>query len=80
MKARLNLTIDEHLLQSVKKIAEKNDTSVSELVESFFKRLSKPVRQKNVIDIIEKLTPPAISADADLKELYYKEQSKKYGF
>ena len=80
MKARLNLTIDEQLLLSVKKMAEKNEISVSELVEEFFKKLTKPAKQKNIIDIIERLEKPVISADANLKELYYKEQSTKYGF
>ncbi len=80
MKARLNLTIDEPLLLSVKKMAEKNGTSVSELVEDFFKKLTKSARQKNIIDIIERLDKPSIGAEINLKELYYKEQSTKYGF
>ncbi len=80
MKARLNLTIDERLLMSVKKIAKKNDTSVSELVTDFFRKIVKPAKKKNLLDLLENLEKPAIADDADLKELYYKEQGKKYGF
>ena len=80
MKARLNLTIDEHLLVSVKKIAEKNNTSVSELVTDFFKKLSRPASRKNILDLVEKLEKPSIAPDADLKELYYKEHGGRYGF
>ena len=80
MKARLNLTVDEHLLVSVKKIAEKNNISVSELVTDFFKKLARPAKQKNIIDLVEKLERPSFATDGDLKELYYKEQKGKYGF
>ncbi len=80
MKARLNLTIDESLLADVKRMAEKKGTSVSELVEEFFKKFTKPAKQKSVIDIVDKLNKPAIDPGADLKDLYYKEQSGKYGF
>ncbi len=81
MKARLNLTIDEHLLVEVKKFAQKNDTNVSELVEHFFKKILKPspAKQTTIIDLVEKLEKPSIKPDADLKDLYYKEQGKKYG-
>jgi len=81
MKARLNLTIDERLLVEVKKFAQKNDTNVSELVEHFFKKILKPspVKQTTIIDLVEKLEKPVINPDADLKDLYYKEQGKKYG-
>ena len=80
MKARLNLTVDEGLLINVKKIAQKNNTSVSELVTDFFKKIAKPAKQKNIIDLVEKLEKPSFAGDADLKELYYKEQGVKYGF
>ncbi len=81
MKARLNLTIDERLLISVKKFAQKNDTNVSELVEQFFKKIlaPTPVKKTTIIDMVEKLEKPYISPDTDLKALYYKEQGRKHG-
>lgn len=80
MKARLNLTIDNNLLENIKGYAQKQQTSVSELVENYFKTVTKPSKRKNVIDLIEKLKKPAIKETVDLKELYYKDKSKKYGF
>lgn len=77
MKARLNLTIDERLLLDVKKIAAKNGTSLSELVTDYFRKISRPVKQNSIIDYIEKLEKPLITGDADLSELYYKEQGHK---
>ncbi len=79
MKARLNLTIDNSLLETIKAYAQKQQTSVSDLVENYFKTITKPTNRKNVIDLIEKLEKPSIKNDADLKELYYQEKSKKYG-
>ncbi len=80
MKTRLNLTIDEQLLTSIKGYAESKNVSISELVENFFKKVIRPAKRKNIIDLVEKLDKPEISDSADLKELFYKDQSKKYGF
>ncbi len=80
MKTRLNLTIDDDLLSSIKTYAANKQTSVSTLVENYFKRITKLPRKKNIISMIEKLEKPNINSDSDLKELFYKEQSKKYGF
>ena len=77
MKSRLNLTIDESLLKSTKLYAEKKGTSVSELVESYFKQITLPKKRKTIIDLIESLEPPKIDLKADLKELYY--QDPKHG-
>jgi Family of unknown function (DUF6364) len=81
MKTRLNLTIDESLLASMKLFASKEQMSVSELVENYFYALTKPTKKKSILDVIERLPAPTkISTDADLKELFYKEQVKKHGF
>ena len=82
MKTRLNLTIDETLLNQIKAYAASKHTSVSELVENYFKCIARPLRKKNILQLVEKLESPAIGIDpeADLKELFYKEQSGRYGF
>lgn len=81
MKARLNLTIDNALLENMKAYALKRDTSISELVEHYFKTVAKPAKRKNIITMVEKLEAPArVDTTADLKELYYKDKAKKYGF
>ncbi len=80
MKARLNLTIEDSLLENVKSYAAKQQRSVSELVESYFKTVTKPSKRKNILHLVEKLDKPVITEEADLKDLYYKENAKKYGF
>jgi len=80
MKARLNLTIDDDLLGNVKTYAANKQTSISELVENYFKRITKPSKRKNIINLVEKLEKPKVDSKADLKELFYQEQSKKHGF
>jgi len=80
MKTRLNLTIDDDLLDNIKTYAANKRISVSELVENYFKRIAKPAKRKNIINLIENLEKPKIDSKADLKELFYQEQSKNYGF
>ncbi len=80
MKARLNLTIEEDLLNKAKVFAEKNGSSVSQLVEDYFKIITTKQRKKTIIDLIESLPKPDISSNLDLKEAYYEENKKKYGF
>ncbi len=80
MKTRLNLTIDNSLLENMKGYAVKQQTSVSELVEGYFKTVTKSSKRKNIIDLVEQLDKPVIENDADLKDLYYQAKSKKNGF
>ena len=82
MKTRVNLTIEDSVLQETKRYAEKRGTSVSEIVEEYLKGIISSQKKANVIDLIESLPPPKIKIDAgiDLKEQYYKERAKKYGF
>ena len=80
MKTRVNLTIEDSLLKSTKRYAEKKGTSVSELVEEYFKIITRPKKRPNIIDLIESLEKPSIDENADLKELYYQDRAKKYGF
>lgn len=80
MKARLNLTIEDNLLENVKSYASKQQRSVSDLVESYFKRVTKPSKRKNILQLVEKLEKPGFNIDGDLNDTYYKENAKKYGF
>ena len=81
MKERLNITIEDSLLSSIKIYAAKNNKSVSELVENYFKSISKPAKRKNILQLVDKLdTPSNIDVIADLKESFYLDQAKKYGF
>ena len=80
MKTRLNVTIDDDLLSKMEAYANMRQTSVSELVEDYFKSIMKPINHKSIINLVEKLELPAIDTTADLKELFYQDQAKKYGF
>ena len=80
MKARLNLTIDKALLARIKSYSDEKKISISELVEQYFLSISKPNRQQNIIDMVEKLNPSKIDGNLDLKEGFYEDQANKYGF
>lgn len=63
MKERLNLTIDAELVESMKAYAASKQMSVSELVESYFRTVTKPLQRKNIVDLVDGLEaanePPA---------------------
>lgn len=80
MKARLNLTIDNILLEKIKQYAASKQVSVSELVEEYFKSVAQSKPRKTIIDLVEKLPRHNIPADQDLKKGFYEEQSGKHGF
>jgi len=80
MKSRLNITIENTVLEDVKIYAAKQKRSVSDLVENYFKKIVKPSKRKNIIDLVEKLDKPNLPENENLKELFYKENAKKYGF
>lgn len=80
MKSRVNLTIENDLLSEVKRYAQKQHTSVSDLVENFFKTLTKQPKRKSILDLLDEIEAPVIDTNADLKDLYYQEQAKKHGF
>lgn len=57
MKTRISLTIDDKLLSTTKAYARRKHTSVSELVENYFKIITRPAKA-NIIDLVEKLEQP----------------------
>ena len=79
MKARLSLSIDTDILKEVKKLAAKKNMSVSEMVEDYFKVITKPKR-KLLTEILNELPKPNLPEDFDWKEEYYKDKMKKYGY
>lgn len=46
-------------------------TSVSALVEEYFKILANSSQRENILQLVEPLPDPKIDKDADLKDLYY---------
>jgi len=55
MKERLNLTIDGALLEAMKVYAAGKGISVSELVESYFRQVTRPVSRHNILDMVDQL-------------------------
>jgi hypothetical protein len=80
VKSRLNITIDERLLTGAKRYADRHRTSLSQLVEGYFKKIARPGSKKNIIDLIESLPKASIDSGEDLKRQYFEGQKKKYGF
>lgn len=82
MKTRINLTVEAKLIDQIKAYAEEKNTSVSELVERYFKRLTKPVKKNNLIEYVKNLPKVDLgyADDVDLKKQYYEEKASKYGF
>jgi hypothetical protein len=58
MKERLNLTIDGSLLEAMKVYAAGKGMSVSELVESYFRQVTRPVERQNILDMVDRLEAP----------------------
>ena len=81
MKARVNLTIEEDILVKTKQYASEIGSSVSELVEDYFKTITKPKpQQSNLIKMVQKLKPSNYPENFNFKEEYHKAKAKKYGF
>lgn len=82
MKTRLNLTIEEDLLKKIKAYADKNDESISNLVEEYFETLVKKPKKKSLLELIEELPDSKIKfpQNFDFKKEYFKDRAKKYGF
>lgn len=83
MKRRLNLTVDEFLMEQVKRYTEKHSTSVSQLVEDFFKTLTRPTGKKNAIELMKTMPKPTNATSMkplELRKDYYTSRKDKYGF
>ena len=80
MKTRLNLTIDEQLMDGIKAYAASKQTSVSELVENYFKTVGRPAKRKSLLDLLDLLPKTKKDSGINLKEEFYRAKSKKYGF
>jgi hypothetical protein len=46
---------------------------VSELVESYFRTVTRPLPRTNILDMVDQLEAPAFDVNADLKEHYYRQ-------
>jgi hypothetical protein len=80
MKSRLNITVEETLIEQVKRYAANHGVSLSQLIEQYFKTLVRPKRKKNVRDLLNELPKPSGKTEGYKKQDYYEERKQKYGF
>lgn len=82
MKTRLNITIEQNVLEKVKVYAIKKQISVSKLIEDYFESIIKAnSKRKPLLDMVDKLDPdPSIVAESYNKESFYENKKSKYGF
>ncbi|HXR84262.1 MAG TPA: hypothetical protein VN722_08135 [Hanamia sp.] len=51
------------------------------MVENYFSIITrKQEKKKNIVQLVEELKPPVIDSDANLKDLFYKEQARNMAF
>lgn len=74
MKARLNITIEQGILEDIKKYSNRNNVSISELVERYFQNIVNKPKKKNLLEKIKNLPNPSIPLPADYKNGYYEEK------
>jgi Arc/MetJ family transcription regulator len=80
MKNRLNITVDDTLLEQAKRYAAKNQTSLSRIVEEYFRSLVRPARKKNILQLLNKLPKATVKTEGEGRKTYYEGRKTKYGF
>jgi len=83
MKTRVNLTVDEEVIKKAKYYAETHQTSVSEIVEAYLKKIvDRPASKETpyFMEVLRKLKPKEDYNNRDLKIEYYEAKGKKYGY
>lgn len=82
MKSRLNITIDETLVEHAKHYAEMHHTSLSSLIEDSLRKIvgRQQPKKQNVFDILKSLPKPKEDTEVYSTEHYFEENKPKYGF
>jgi hypothetical protein len=82
MKTRLNITVEQQLLEKVKAYALHQQVSLSSLIEAYFEKVIKTsAKRKNLLDMVDKLEPDQkVVAESYNKDNFYENQKGKYGF
>lgn len=72
MKIRLNITIEESLLERIKKYANKNHISLSNLTQSYYERLvNKEDAPGSIFEFLKKMKPGNYPENFDFKSEYF---------
>ncbi|SHM98477.1 hypothetical protein SAMN04488057_10557 [Cyclobacterium lianum] len=83
MKNRLNLTVNNDLIQKMKKYADLKQTSLSQIVEAHFEELlNRPTilhEDKSLLEYVKTLPKSKVDypKDFDFNEEYYKAKNKE---
>lgn len=84
MKKRLNITVNEDLIDRIKKYADIRETSVSSIVAEHFEELLKQrpafSKEMSLVDYVKTLPKSEVTYPKgfDFKKEYYKAKSKRY--
>ncbi len=78
MKKKLNITIEENLLEKIKAYAESKDRSVSDLVQEHFETTLP--NGMTLVEYMKSLPKFEFPEDFDWKKEYYKAKAKKMGY
>lgn len=80
MKTTVSVDIEKELLTAAERYAAQRRLSLDQLIESFFLRLSIPVSQKNIVQLMREMEKPTTNEVNDLTQACYEEQKNKHGF
>ncbi len=86
MKKKLNITIEENLLEKIKVYAESKERSVSDLVQEHFETLLKPrptlPNGMTLVEYMKSLPKSKIEFPEGIewKDEYYRAKAKKWGY
>lgn len=80
MKSRLNITVDTDLMANAKRYAAIHNSSLSQLIENYFKSLVRGPHKKTAIDVLNELPKPKKKFEGDLTKEFMESRKKKYGF
>lgn len=76
-KKKLTLRINARLIEQAKQYAAQNETSVSQLVETFFQELNRQARRPSSTPVLDKLLG-ILPEEIDVED-YYNYLTDKYG-
>jgi len=78
-KKKLTIRVDVQLIEQAKAYAAKHNTSVSQLVESFFTNLARKDEEKEDHSSLVRQLTGILPADMDVEKVYHDYLMGKYG-
>ena len=79
MKTRINITIEESLLQKAKYYSSKRRVSLSKIISDYLESvIDEKSDEDNLLLLVDSLEKPYFDANRDLKKEYYEAKSNEY--